>query len=361
MQSKKRKIRRRAPAPPAESEPGPAQPLEADLAHRVLETVPNILYVYDLKTGRSVFQNRSFGEFLGLDGATGTELDAWKALLHPDDAPNFDLHRTHLQSIRPGQTLSWEFRIRDSTGAWRWFMAKDVLIQSEADGTPHLIVGSASDVTEQKQAEENKDLLLEEIRHRTRNLTTLIDAIARQSLPKNAPAVEAYYKTYIARLRALFAAVELVFASKSRVADLRAVFRSALEPFEDGLGPQRIALGGPPVRAPEEIAGGIALAIHELATNATKYGGLSRAGGTVALHWTSEPRGDHIHTVVIWKERGGPLVSAPSREGFGTRVIRHAASRARDGKVALVFEPDGLRCTIAFSIGALGGMAANSE
>jgi PAS domain S-box-containing protein len=327
------------------SHPTASAPLDAALARHVLEAMPAIVYVYDVKEGRNVFQNRRLGELLGdvSDAAQGHS--EWQRYLHPEDAARFPAHRKRLKTIRAGQTLSWEFRLRHAQGDWRWFNARDVLLQAGPDGEPRLVVGSAADITEQKKIDEHKDVLLGEMRHRSRNATTMIEAIGRQTLPRDRPEVEAYFRDYVARLRALFSAGEVILSSNARLADLRALLESALEPFRVNGQKARIEIDGPPIEITEQVAGSIVLAVHELATNASKYGALSRAKGSVSLTWdVSEGR-----VKLDWIEKNGPPVTKPAHEGFGTRVIRHVARRQPGGAVNLAYNPDGVRCCFEFN------------
>jgi PAS domain S-box-containing protein len=339
---------------PSDTSPN-GSPLSADEANawRILETAPAIIYVYDVAKGEVVFQNRRLAAQLGYEeGSAPAEGNEWRRLLHPDDARHLAGYDDRIRKILPDETLSWEFRVRHANGEWRWFASHDRLLTSNPDGSPRFTVGSASDVTLQKQANEHKELLLNEMQHRTRNLTAVIDAIARQSIPKNQPAVEQYYKAIIARLRALFAAAEIVMSSQRRVADLERILDVALAPFRDETSAGRIALNGPPVSMPEETAASLALAVHELATNAMKYGALSQPAGNVALTWQVSSKDGPARIDISWKERGGPRVKVPSHEGFGARVIRYAAARQKDGRVNLDYEADGVSCKIGFELPA---------
>jgi PAS domain S-box-containing protein len=317
-------------------------PLKAALARQVLETVPEIIYVYDVKERRNVFQNRRLDELLGGDDGP---LGEWQRHLHPEDAEKFSAQRERLRSIRTGQTLPWEFRLRDRQGDWCWFATREVLLEADADGSPRLIVGSATDITEQKRIDEHKDVLLGEMRHRARNASTMIEAIGRQSLPRGQPEVEAYYKNFVARLRALFSAGEVILSSTARLGDLRALIETALEPFRLNGERSRFEIDGPPIEIAEQVAGSIVLAVHELATNASKYGALSAPKGKVSLTWgVTEGR-----VKLDWREKNGPLVTKPAREGFGTRVIRQLALRQPNGAVDLAYKPGGVRCRLEFN------------
>lgn len=327
---------------------GPAAPSGplGELSYRILEAVPTIVYVYDIQKGRSVFQNRRFGELLG-HPRTLSGMDDWNLFIHPDDAKRFSEHRATLKRIAPGETLFWEYRMADSGGQWRWFLSRDVLLSCDDAGAPLTIVGNASDITEQKNAEERQEILLGEMRHRAKNLVSLVEGIARLSQPKNRPDVDAFIDVYMGRLKALLRTGDIVLSSNLRTADLGDVVEAALAPFQREDGASRITVHGPAIALPERTAGGIALAVHELATNAVKYGALSTPAGVVAIEWTLSPQG---RLVMEWKETGGPRVSPPQAEGFGAKVIRHSVAHEPGGGITIDYRPDGLFCSFAFEI-----------
>jgi len=318
---------------------------DAELAQQLLSAAPIVLYVYDVQKETSIFQNRRLSDMLGhgeLDGS-GSE---WERLIHPEDAVRFPEHRARLKTIEPGQTLSWEFRLRDCDGEWRWFVSRDVLLSRDDDGKPLLIVGSAADVSEQKKAEQHKELLAEEMRHRARNLVAVVQAIGRMSRPKNQPEANKYIDAFMGRLLTLLNTGGIVLSSADRHADLAEIARTTLAPFE--MASDRIRVNGPSVVLPERTVANIALALHELATNAVKYGALSNDEGSVSLNWTFD--GDTKKISLEWMESGGPPVSAPNSEGFGGLVIRQSVARERHGKVTLDYAPDGLRCRMEMEI-----------
>ena len=320
--------------------------LDAETTQRVLEAVPTILYVYDVQEGRSVFQNRRFGELLGHPSRSDGPSSEWVAFIHPEDKQRFAAHRDRLRDIRPDEILFWEFRMRDSQGAWRWFQSRDSLLSSDAKKAPLLIVGSASEISEQKDAEQRKELLAEEMQHRARNLVAIVQAIGRMSRPKGQPEVNKHIDVFMGRLLTLLNTGNVVLSSVSRTADLKVIAQTALSPFgSDGL-PSRISIAGPPVVLPERIAGGLALAFHELATNALKYGALSAENGTVSLTWTLAPVADGKLLKINWTEKGGPQASPPATEGFGSLVVRQSVAREPEGKVVFEFTPNGLVCHI---------------
>jgi len=321
--------------------------LDAQLARQVLESVPTVIYVYDLQREQNVFQNRRFGELLGHppDDSRPHPGD-WTAHVHPEDAKFFPEHREKLKAIRRGETFFWEFRMRDASGEWRWFLSRDSLLSTDQDGKPLLIVGSAFDITEQKQAEQHKELLADEMRHRARNLVSLVQAIGRMSRPKGQPEVNQHLDVFMGRLLTILHTGGIVLSSNARTADLRAILETTLTPFAATNIPSRVTVEGPAILLSEYTAGGMALAFHELTTNAIKYGALSTEQGSVSVRWATEGGKFSME----WKECGGPATAPPTAEGFGAMVIRQSIARERGGKITLDYLPEGLRCRFEFEI-----------
>jgi PAS domain S-box-containing protein len=328
----------------------PPQHIDAALARQVLETAPAVIYVYDLKRETGVFQNRRFGELLGHPPSEQPHASEWMAHIHPEDAKQFPAHRERLRAIRPGETLVREFRMRDASGDWRWFLSRDALLSYDDDARPLLIVGSASEITEQKRAEQHKELLADEMRHRARNLVSIVQAIGRMSRPKNQPEVNKYIDTFMGRLLTLLNTGGIVLSSTARTADLRAIIEATLAPFGSENILPRVSIDGPCVSLSEHAAGGLALAFHELATNAIKYGALRAEAGAISIKWTLTTSGDDALFEMEWKETGGPPVQPPTSEGFGAMVIRQSVARERAGRIVLDYLPEGLSCRFEFTI-----------
>lgn len=322
-------------------------PLDSGFARSVLQAAPTIIYVYDVQKGHSVFQNRPFAELLG---HPQTDANGWRSFIHADDEKRFAAHREQLKTIAPGETLFWEFRMRDVGGQWRWFLSRDVLLSEDSAGKPLLVVGNAADITEQKDAEERMEILAGEMRHRAKNLVSLVEGIGRLSRPKGQPAVDAFVDSYMGRLKALLWTGDIVLSSNQRAAYLRTVLETVLAPFQSASEPERIVLRGPTVLLSERTAGGLGLAIHELATNALKYGALSAPAGHVSICWTLTPAEGGDEFAMEWRESGGPAVSPPQAEGFGGKVIRHSIAHEPKSRIGLDYLPDGLRCGFAFEI-----------
>ncbi len=316
-----------------------ADTLDPALAISAIETVPTIVYVYDLKIERSIFQNRRFGEILGLSSdETMSWRSEWQRYMHPDDVQAMPPHLERLKQLKPGEKHSWQYRMRDAEGEWRYFISQDAVLKQDDAGRPWLIVGTAFDATEQKRGEEQRNILLAEMRHRTRNFATVIEGIGRRSLKPDDESAKAFFRTLMGRVRALLDADEIALASEARVAEFRAVVERTLAPFRCAA----LEVSGPPAQIPQSMAGSLALALHELATNANKYGALSPNGGRVSLMWRKDGQKLHIE----WKEHCTRAVSPPRHRGFGTGLIHYAVPRKGDSGVKLDFEPDGVRCRI---------------
>jgi PAS domain S-box-containing protein len=208
----------------------------------------------------------------------------------------------------------------------------------------------ARDITEHRRVIEQQDLMLGEMQHRVKNLAAVIDGLARQSQPDGEPVVKEFVTAFLGRVHALLSTGELVVTSSTRHADLRQVLEKVLRPFIDPSKASPITIDGPPLALPENTCGALALATHELATNALKYGALKAVSGKVTIKWSAQPDGDGSRVRLEWRETGGaPISTKPKRQGFGTRVIRAAVSRERDGKTEHTLDSDGVLCRFEFN------------
>jgi two-component system CheB/CheR fusion protein len=219
------------------------------------------------------------------------------------------------------------------------------------DSTGRIIGASkiARDVSDRRRMSDKQNLILGEMQHRVKNLATVIEALARQSQPKDDPAVEAFVTRFLGRVRALLSTGELVITSSSRRADLLQVVESVLRPFVDPDEASPVTMEGPRLTLGENTAGGLALALHELATNALKYGALQSSSGRVSITWSVQPEADKHRVGLEWRESGGPpILAQPERRGFGTRVIRTVFSSGGQGGTEIVYEPQGLVCRFEF-------------
>jgi two-component sensor histidine kinase len=195
-------------------------------------------------------------------------------------------------------------------------------------------VGTIQDITERKEREEREHLLLREINHRAKNMLSVVHAIARQTATKKP---EDFIERFSERILALSANQDLLVRNEWNGVEIIDLVRAQLAPFADLIG-SRIAVHGPELRLKAASAQAVGLVLHELATNAGKYGALSTDRGRVNVCW-----GIAGNTFTMsWIESDGPLVSAPERSGFGTMVMEAMAEHSVDGTVDLDYAPSGL-------------------
>ncbi len=200
--------------------------------------------------------------------------------------------------------------------------------------TSALILERHRTAEERNQREEQVLLLMKEVNHRSKNMLSLVQAIARQTLAANP---QDFLARFSERIQALSANQDLLVKNEWKGIDVEALVRTQLAHFADLIG-TRVAMAGPTLRLTSGAAQAIGLALHELATNAGKYGALSNAAGRVAIGWRLD--GDNF--VISWSERDGPPVAAPDRRGFGTTVIGSMAKMSVDGTVDYGFAPTGI-------------------
>lgn len=204
---------------------------------------------------------------------------------------------------------------------------------------------SIEDATDRRRREEEKDVMLGELRHRTKNLLGMVMALARQT---EATSVAGYREAFLGRLEALVRAHDVTSLEKSGV-ELAELAQLTLEPYTTEPGRIAIEPGEAVMLAKTQVLP-VGLILHELAANAVKHGALSAAKGCVGLSWTILDKADQRVLRLRWKERDGPPVTAPEREGFGTRLIAFAASRDLGGERELIFAPDGLAAEITLPL-----------
>jgi len=269
----------------------------------------------------------------------------WLKSVHEEDRAALNPAGSNADTYQQAEFRLWSTAAND----WRWHRARAVAITAP-DGRVMEWITTIRDVHEPTLARERTKIILGEWRHRLKNLITIIDALAKSSAQnmRTNPDTEAFLKRFLGRLHALSAAADLALAGNNISIDLSAAARATLAPFSEDQ--HHIKISGPELVLPQETGGGIALAIHELATNAIKYGALSVPGGSVSLTWDCDPVPEGERVTIIWKESGGPAPEKLEHEGFGTRVIRSAPLRERDGKVEFEYPAEGLLCRISFSL-----------
>jgi PAS domain S-box-containing protein len=250
------------------------------------------------------------------------------------------------EALETGNPSDGEVCVKQG-GTTRWY---DLHIEPLRD-VMGKIVGltcAAVEITERKEGEAHLRLLLRELTHRSKNLLAVIQAMARQTA-KHFTSVDGFLDQFSARLQALATSHDILVQESWYGASLAELVRSHLGHYLDRAGTQ-ISLDGPSVVLKPEAAQSLGLALHELATNAAKYGALSNTAGNISITWRRLPATEGHGVEILWDETGGPEVVAPARRGFGSMVVERNLARSIDGEVELAFPPEGVHCRIVVPI-----------
>ena len=234
-----------------------------------------------------------------------------------------------------------EYRIVRSDGTMLWVSGRGRVIARGEDGKAQRMANIVMDITDRKKAEEHVQLLMREVSHRSKNLLAVVQAIAGQT-SRTSDTIEDFDTKFGQRLRGLAASHDLLVHEDWRGALLYDLIAQQLAPFAE-VG-QRLTIEGPLVMLRAEAAQPIGLALHELATNALKYGAWSVPSGRVAVSWSQAESGS---VQLSWLECGGPQVAAPHKKGFGHVVTESMVAQSVGGEVTSEFRPTGLSWTLS--------------
>jgi two-component sensor histidine kinase len=229
--------------------------------------------------------------------------------------------------------------------------------EMSVDTWPHLSVGAHVGSIGVNQEISELRFVADELGHRIKNLVAVIQSIARQTMHQAATKKE-FEARFSGRLRAFGHSLDLLIANEWRGAHIDDLVRLELTPF--GLLDQpQISVKGPPLALSSIAARNIGLALHELATNASKYGALSVPEGKVAVLWELASRDGQQRFRMAWQEFGGPIVTEPTRRGFGRKIIQHVTAQALAGKVTHEFLSTGVRWTLDIPAAMVVASTAN--
>lgn len=271
--------------------------------------------------------------------------DAWIDAIHQDDRPGM---QTALEAAISGQTnYDMEYRVGTPNDGIRWIQFRG-RASYRADGTPLTIAGISLDVTARRQAEDHRDLLSNEMGHRVRNTLATVHAIVRQTL-SHASSLQEAASALDARILSLAKAHDILTRASWDSALMDEVVKVALGPFASAAD-YRYSFSGPAFRLGSRAALAFAMALHELATNAVKYGAFSTDAGQVHVSWGLSGAGPVETLSFRWEEIGGPPVGTPTRTGFGSRLIEQALAMEIGGQAKIEFAPTGVVFTAEAAI-----------
>ncbi len=307
------------------------------LLRTIIEATPGLIYARDVQ-GRMLVANSAAAALLGKP-RVGMPGQADQPL--PDDAARDEIIMGNdRQVMQRGQPQQHEEQIGTANGQPRVWLSTKTPMRG-TDGTVTGLVGVSVEITQRKRDEERLHLMVNELNHRVKNTLVVVQSIILQTLRGGEGEI---YRTLEGRLQALAAIHDVLTLESWKDAHLHAVVEAALAPFGGSAEPQ-FQTSGPAIRVQPRVAVAIAMALHELATNAAIYGALSTSSGKVALHWQITPDAEPcLH--MVWSEQGGPRVDTQAPRGFGTRLIERGLSQDLGGTVTLLLNPTGVTCTI---------------
>jgi len=321
----------------------PVEQLRANgsLLNEFVEAVPGAVYAKD-REGRILLGNEAFAEAVGWPsggfvGKNDLELLADKelarAIMENDQRIMATRSRTQLEEV-----------LRSDDGRTTYWLSTKAPFKDE-EGNVAGIFGVSIDITERKRLEERERLCAREIEHRNKNLLGVVQSVLRLT---RAETVDEFREVVSGRLRVLERVQGVLTREHRQQVELRELLHDELVSYGTNI-PGRVQLTGPAVGVTGEAAQPLALAFHELATNAAKYGAFADGSGMLEVHWGMDSRSEP-ELVIEWKESGGPPVKAPPRKGFGTKLIRAVVERQLHGSVSTEWQPNGVRYAMSLPL-----------
>jgi PAS domain S-box-containing protein len=315
---------------------------EARFRH-MADSVPALIWMTDTN-GQVTFTNMHFSHLF--DHKPSEMLGSgWKNVIVAEDLPRFQAE--FLFAFRAHQAFETEVQVSNREGKLRWLRCKGVPRLNDA-GEFLGYTGCAVDVTDVKSIHDRQRLLTSELNHRVKNTLATVQSIAAQTL-RNAHVDVAVRTSLEHRLLALARTHDVLTRESWEGAGLAELVAEAIAPYRHEK-ERQFQIGGPELKLPPRAVLAMSMAIQELATNAIKYGALSNEIGRINITWTVSHSGGPTRIHLRWEELGGPLVTMPTRRGFGSRLIEQHLAQDLNGHVKLEFAPAGLICDIEFSI-----------
>jgi two-component sensor histidine kinase len=302
------------------------------------------------------YSDARFAQMFSVDpakGQKGAPLAEYLAGIHPEDVERTTGAVNH--ALATGEKYVQEYRLLQKDGTIRWVEARGECLSDE-NGKPSHFVGVVVDITNHKEAQERQRLLAREANHRVKNLFAIFHGIINLSA-RSARTPQEMAQSLRGRLDALMRAKDLIrpgimgTEAHSERTTVDEVVRTVLQPYDDGSSSERIVVGGPDVPVGATAVTSLALALHETATNAAKYGALSEPNGAIRIKW--EVRGGDFH--FEWEETDGPAIIAPPQAGgFGSVLTERSITGQLGGKIEYDWRPNGLKLSVTVPLDRLG-------
>jgi len=315
------------------------------LLSAIVESVDQIIWSAR-PDGYHDFFNRRWYEYVGVDPGT-TDGDAWAHLFHPDDQERTFQRWRH--SLETGDLYEIEYRVRHHSGQWRWLLGRARPVRNEA-GEIIRWMGTGTDIHQQKELAEHLELASHELSHRIKNIFAVVSALIVLSQREH-PEAKPFADELRQRLDALGKAHDYArphgktSAPAAQPATVLGLIRELLQPYQLD-GGSRIVVEGEDEPLNSKAATPLSLAVHELATNAAKYGAFSTPEGRV--HVKGDRSGEAYR--LCWTERGGPPVRKPDHFGFGSRLVDVSLQNQLEGELLREWQPEGLEVCLLVPI-----------
>jgi two-component sensor histidine kinase len=307
----------------------------AAVLNGVLVASGDCIKVLDLD-GRIIFVNDS-----GYKALEAVDPGSLQARLWTDFWPGEPAAAASIAEARAGRNSRFAGPAATFLGNNRHWDVRITPVRSAAADVTQILVISR-DITEQHQLEAQKQLLAGELEHRINNMLAMVVAIGKQTMRPPASLEEAS-DSFVSRVQALARAQAILTRTSWDGADICLVVDGALKPHRSDGNSNQFHVSGPHLELSANRALALVLALHELATNAAKYGALSAVSGRVHLHWRTD---QNAQLVIEWREEGGPLVTQPKRTGFGSKMIRAMLAAEFQGQVEIEYAPTGVTCVL---------------
>ena len=275
------------------------------------------------------------------EGTTEIARSQWQAGVHPNDRREVEAARRRAFRQRQNE-YGIEYRILRRSGEVRW-IEKRSFIAYRSDGRPERVVGVSIDITERKRAHQHQSTLLAELDHRVKNVLATVSTVAARTMDTS-NSIHDFVASLEGRISSMARTHELLSAAQWQGISVLELVRRELAPYATR---ENTDISGPEVILKAEAGQALGMVLHELATNAAKYGALSRQNGRVSIAWQELMNGHpRSRLVLLWSEVGGPSVMAPQHSGFGMSTIRDLIPYEFGGTVDLAFAPSGVRCRL---------------
>lgn len=313
------------------------------------------LWEWNAQTGETFWSDRQ-KDIFGLGKNESASYEFWLSAIHPEDRDRVVGSVGALSDPRSGGQLHLEHRIIRPDGEIRWIDSRGRMLYEISDGElkPARLLGTILDITERRRGDEVRQLLVQELNHRVKNLFAMTSGMVALTA-KTAETPRQMATALRGRIDALARAHELIRPAvtgsepSGRSTSLDEIIQAVLAPHVNHGSPSHIVLEGPPAPIGPKAATALTLILHELATNAAKYGSLSVAEGHLRVSWTRDDK-----LALLWQEENGPAISrAPETEGFGSLLSRKSVTDQLGGSITHDWRKEGLQVRIDLPLGPL--------